>query len=75
MKSTDNNKVNKMRENTTDLWHDQFSYKIKWFDSDTQLVRDRIFKGKNAYDNAAKWGKKTLTNFNYDLIQTIFPVI
>ena len=46
-------------------------YKITWFCNKTQKVTDKIFKGKNAFDNAVKWGKKTLTNFNTDLIQPI----
>lgn len=28
----------------------------------------KIFSGKNAYENAVKWGKKNLDNFNHDMI-------
>ncbi len=47
-------------------------YKITWFCQKTQKVTDKIFSGKNAYDKAINWGKKTLSNFYPDLIQTIF---
>lgn len=44
-------------------------YKITWFCNKTQKVTDKVFTD---YDAAVKWGKKTLENFNYDLIQTVF---
>ena len=47
-------------------------YKITWFCNKTQKVTDKIFEGKNAFENAIKWAKKTLTNFNTDLIQRIY---
>lgn len=47
-------------------------YKITWFDSKKQRVSEKIFTGGNAYEKAVKWGKKTLTNFNHDLIHCIY---
>ena len=46
-------------------------YKITWFCNKTQKITDKFFKGKDAYEKAIKWGKKTLTNFNYDLISMV----
>ena len=45
------------------------SYKITWFCNATQKVTDKIFTD---FYEAVEWGKKTLENFNTDLIQTIW---
>lgn len=46
-------------------------YQIRWFDSKNQRIKDQIFEGPDAYEKAIKWGKKTLVNFNTDLINSI----
>lgn len=46
-------------------------YKIVWFNNSKQRVEVKEFEGKNAYENAVSWGKSTLENFKFELIQTI----
>jgi hypothetical protein len=47
-------------------------YKIQWFNSKAkpQRTEDKVFVGENAYEDAVTWGRKTLENFNTDLINS-----
>lgn len=47
-------------------------FKITWFCNASQKIEIREFKGKNAFQNAIKWGRKTLTNFSVEMIQMIY---
>ena len=47
-------------------------YKITYWHKNSQSIKDKFFEGENAYEKAVRWGKRTLTNFNHDLIQTVF---
>jgi len=47
----------------TETYYISFLNKAKGFIEDK-----KVFTGKNAYENAEKWGKKNLDNFNLDMI-------
>jgi hypothetical protein len=48
-------------------------YKIKYFHNKSQSIKEKTFKGEEAYEKAAKWAKKNLVNYNSDIIQLVRP--
>lgn len=47
------------------------SYKIKYFHNKSQSIKEKTFKGKEAYEKAWKWAQKNLVNANSDIIQSV----
>lgn len=41
---------------------------ILWFNSSAQKVETKIFEGLYAFEDAIAWGRKTLENFNVDMV-------
>lgn len=44
------------------------AFKITYFENASQKVKEVEF---SSFEDAAKWGKENLNNFNYELIQKI----
>jgi len=45
---------------------------IEYLKADKNFEKTKvIFRGVKAFDNAVKWGRKNLENFNLDQIKTI----
>ncbi len=53
----------------------EFICKIQFFENKSQSIKEKVFEGGNAHEKAVIWGKKTLENFNFDLIQTSIKTI
>jgi len=45
-------------------------YKITYFENVSQSIKEKVFEGLTAFEDAIKWGKETLTNFSIDLIHS-----
>jgi hypothetical protein len=52
-------------------WMPAGPFKITWFNNKAQKVEDKIFEGETAFEDAIKWGKETLENFQPELIQPV----
>lgn len=47
-------------------------YVIKYFDKTTKSIKDKFFKGFDAFEDAMEWGRKNINNFNSEMIRKIY---
>lgn len=45
------------------------TYKITYFSTETKKINTKIFEGENSFEDAKKWGEKTIQNFSVEMIQ------